>query len=63
MGKDFEKAVKKMERRINEKAPGLKRIMAGLSIKVQGIKGPVMEGELNKCIEFGKKIALQLTKG
>ncbi|MEM3736687.1 MAG: hypothetical protein QXJ75_01150 [Candidatus Bathyarchaeia archaeon] len=33
MGKDFEKAVKKMEKRISEKAPGLKQIVPGLSIK------------------------------
>ena len=63
MGRDFEKAAKKMEKRISEKAPGLKRIMAGLSIKVQGIKGPVVEGELPKCKEFGRKIATQLLKG
>jgi flavodoxin len=63
MGKDFEKAVKKMEKQINEKVPSLRRIMSGLSIKVQGIKGPVMEGELHKCKEFGKNIAAQLIKG
>jgi len=40
MGRDFEKAVKKMEKRIGEKAPGLRRIATGLSIKVQGVKGP-----------------------
>jgi len=57
---DFEKAVKKMEKRINEKAPGLKQIAPGLSIKVQGIKGPILEGELPKCKEFGKKIATQV---
>ncbi len=62
MGKDFEKAVKKMERRISEKAPALKRITAGLSIKVQGIKGPIVEGELSKCKEFGRSIANQLKK-
>lgn len=39
LGKDFEKAVKKMEKKINEKAPGLKMIAPGLSIKVQGMKG------------------------
>jgi flavodoxin len=60
IGKDFEKAVKKMEKRINEKAPGLKQIAPGLSIKVQGIKGPILEGELPKCKEFGKKIATQV---
>ncbi|MEM3578786.1 MAG: flavodoxin domain-containing protein [Candidatus Bathyarchaeia archaeon] len=62
MGGDFEKAVKKMEKRINEKAPGLKRVVAGLSIKVKGIKGPILEDELPKCKEFGKNIAIQLKK-
>ncbi len=57
---DFEKAVKKMEARINEKAPELKLIAPGLSIKVQGMKGPLVEGELPKCKEFGKKIAIQI---
>ncbi|MEM3549957.1 MAG: flavodoxin domain-containing protein [Candidatus Bathyarchaeia archaeon] len=63
MGMDVEKAVKKMEKRLGEKAPGLRRLTAGLSIKVQGIKGPVLEGELIKCKEFGKKIAAQLKNG
>ena len=62
MEKDFEKAVKKMEKRISEKAPALMRIMSGLSIKVQGIKGPIVEGELSKCKEFGRSIANQLKK-
>jgi flavodoxin len=56
----FEKAVKKMEKRINEKVPSLKRITPGLSIKVQEMKGPLIEGELPKCKEFGKKIATEL---
>jgi len=60
LGKDFEKAVKKMEKRINEKVPGLKIISPGLSIKVQEMKGPVVEGELPKCKEFGTKIATQM---
>ena len=58
--KDFEKAAKKMEKRINEKVPGLKLIAPGLSIKVQGIKGPILEGELPRCEEFGNKVATQL---
>ena len=57
---DFEKAVKKMEKRINEKVPGMKQIAPGLSIKVQDIKGPVLDEELPKCKDFGKKIANQL---
>jgi flavorubredoxin len=62
-GRDFEKAVKKIEKRLNEKIPELKLIVPGLSIKVEGIKGPVVEGELAKCKEFGKQIANQLKTG
>ncbi len=60
LGGDFEKAVKKMEKRISEKVPGLKLIASGLSIRVDGMKGPVTDGEFPKCKEFGKKIATQL---
>jgi hypothetical protein len=49
-----------METRINEKIPGLQLIIPGLSIQVTGMKGPIAEGELPKCVEFGKKIATQL---
>ncbi|RLG56485.1 MAG: hypothetical protein DRN95_06710 [Candidatus Hydrothermarchaeota archaeon] len=62
LGGDFEKAVKKMEKRINEKIPKLKLITSGLSIKVEGMKGPIMEGELPKCKDFGRKIANQIGK-
>ena len=57
---DFEMAVKKMEKRIGEKVPRLKLITSGLSIKVDDMKGPVTDGELLKCKDFGKKIATQL---
>jgi flavorubredoxin len=60
LGGDFEKAVKKMEKRIGEQVPGLKLITSGLSINVQGTKGPIVEGELPKCKDFGKNIAHQL---
>ncbi len=56
----FEKAVKKMEKIVSEKVPALEQMAPGLSIKVQGMKGPIVEGELSKCKEFGKKIATQL---
>jgi flavodoxin len=56
----FEKASEKMEKRIGEKVPGLRQIAPGLSIKVGGSKGPIVEGELPRCKEFGKKIATQL---
>ena len=60
MGGDFNKAVRKMEKRINEKVPGLKLITSGLSVMVGGFKGPIAEGELPKCREFGKKLATQI---
>jgi len=60
LGGDFEKAVKKMEKQISEKAPGLRLAAPGLSIRVEGMKGPITEGELPKCKEFGVKIATQL---
>jgi len=55
-----ERAHAEMEKRIGEKVPGLKLITPGLSIKVNGMKGPIAEGELPKCVDFGKKIATQL---
>jgi flavodoxin len=60
LGDDFEKSVKKMEQRLSAKVPRLKLITPGLSIRVDDMKGPVTEGELRKCVEFGKKIATQL---
>lgn len=58
--KDYEKAMKKMEKQISKKVPGLKLATPGLSIRVVGIKGPITERELPKCREFGVKIATQL---
>ena len=60
LGEDFEKSVKKMEQRISGKIPKLKLITHGLSIRVDGMKGPVTEKEIPKCKDFGKKIATHL---
>ena len=60
LGADFEKAMKKMENRIREKIPSLKLMTSGLSVRVDGSKGPITQGELPKCAEFGRKIAVQL---
>lgn len=54
------RALEKMEKAIHEKAPSLKLIASSLPIRVDGMKGPITEGELPKCIDFGKKIATQL---
>ena len=60
MATDYEKAMKKMEKQINEKVPELMLLTPGLSIKVDGMKGPITEGELPKCKEFGINIAEKL---
>jgi len=60
MGRDFEKAAKKMENTLREKIPTLKLTTSGLSVRVDASQGPITEGELPKCIDFGKKIAAQL---
>ena len=54
------KAVFKMEKQITKKIPGVKKAMDGLQVGVRGIKGPLKDGELEKCKEFGKKLASQL---
>jgi len=55
-----ERAHAKMEERIGEKVPGLRLITPGLAIKVNGMNGPIADGELPKCVDFGKKLATQL---
>lgn len=55
-----ERAVEKMEKKLGEKLPSMKLIAPGLPVRVDGMKGPITEGELPKCIDFGKKIATQL---
>ena len=54
------KAVKKMEKLVGKKMPSLKKILPGLPVRVKGTKGPIVEGELPKCQNFGKEIALNL---
>ena len=60
MGKDFGKAVKKLEKYIGKKAPGMELVVPGLSIQVQGMKGPVVDGEFTKCTEFGRSVAAKI---
>jgi flavodoxin len=55
-----DRAVKKLQRMVEEKLPTLGLISPGLSIRVNGIKGPLVDGELPKCVDFGRKIGLQL---
>lgn len=57
-----DRAVKKMEKTIEKKIPKLKLISPSLSVRVKGVTGPIVDGELTKCVDFGKKIAVQLSR-
>ena len=57
MGKDFEKAIKEMEAQFSALMPDLTKARSGLSIKVGGIEGPIVDEDLPKCKEFGLKLA------
>jgi flavodoxin len=56
----YQKAMKKLEKHITEQIPNLTQLTPGLSVRVKGVNGPIIEGELPKAIEFGKTIAAQL---
>ena len=62
IGRDFEKAVRKMEKQIAEKAPSFSLAVPGLSVRVEGMKGPIMESELPRCHDFGFVIGNLLKK-
>jgi flavorubredoxin len=55
-----DRAVKKLEISLRRKLPNLKLLSPSLSVRVKGVTGPVVEGELAKCKEFGNSIANQL---
>lgn len=55
-----DRAVKKMEKIIEEKFPNIKLVSGSLSVRVHGVTGPLVEGELQKCKEWGTTIANQL---
>lgn len=56
----IDRAVKKLEKMVEKKLPNVNRISPSLSVRVNGIKGPIIEGELPKCVDFGKRIVNQL---
>ncbi|MEM3712069.1 MAG: hypothetical protein QXR97_00800 [Thermoproteota archaeon] len=58
----LKKAAEKMEKQVSEKAPEMRRLLPGLSIKVEGLKGPVADGEFSKCREFGREIVIKLNQ-
>jgi hypothetical protein len=46
-----------LEQQIEKKAPRIEVVSPGLSVRVDGMKGPVSDGELPKCREFGMRLA------
>jgi menaquinone-dependent protoporphyrinogen IX oxidase len=58
----FQKAMKKLDHQISERLPNLVQITPGLSVRVKGVNGPVVDGELAKAKEFGERIAVELKK-
>ena len=55
-----DRAVKKMEKIVEKTLPDLKLLSPSLSVRVKGVTGPVVDGELPKCQDFGRRIANQL---
>jgi flavorubredoxin len=55
-----DRAVKKLEQLVEKELPNLTLILPGLSVRVIRIPGPIVEGELPKCVDFGRRIAAQL---
>lgn len=45
-----------MKKQINGVMPNLNKVSPGLSIKVGGMKGPIVDEDLPKCKEFGIKL-------
>ena len=58
--RDPDRAVKKLEKMAEKKLTNLRLISPSLSIRVHGIPGPIVEGELPKCKDFGRRIASQV---
>ena len=54
------RVVKKLEKTVEKKLPNINLISPSLSVRVNGVTGPIVEGELPKCVDFGKRIASQL---
>jgi flavodoxin len=55
-----DRAVRKMEKNLEKKLPKINLISPSLSVRVHGVTGPIFEGELPRCRDFGRRIANQL---
>ncbi|MFX1558792.1 MAG: flavodoxin domain-containing protein [Promethearchaeota archaeon] len=52
----YKRMLDKMEKQLNEMMPNLINSSLPLSIKVAGMKGPIINEDLPKCKEFGMKL-------
>jgi len=59
--RSMDRAVRKMENMVKEKFPNLVLLSPSLSVRVNGVSGPLVDSELPKCVEFGKLLASKLT--
>ncbi len=58
--KSRDRAVRKMEGMVQEKLSNLTLVSSSLSVRVKGVSGPIMEGELSRCVDFGKTLLAQV---
>ena len=58
--RDPDRAVRKMEQSLEKKLPKVNLISPSLSVRVHGVTGPIFEGELSRCRDFGRRITNQL---
>jgi flavodoxin len=58
--RDPDRAVRKMEKSLQKKLPKINFISTSLSVRVHGVTGPIFEGELSRCRNFGRRMANQL---
>jgi len=56
-----DRAERKLEVLAKTKLPKLKLLSPGLCVHVRGVSGPVVHGELPKCIEFGRRLAQEIS--
>jgi flavorubredoxin len=56
----YDRAVKTIEKMVQDKMPNLTLILPSLSVRVNGVSGPVVDGELPKCVDFGKALVNKL---
>ncbi len=56
-----DRAEKKLEGLAQKKLAKLKLLSPGLSVHVSGVSGPIIDGELPKCVTWGRNIAAQIS--